>query len=119
MTQFQRIFNALKEEGIEVYPPATKKGECLNPYTVIKYDGSAPILDFSSEYQYYTFMFYVPKDRYTELEGYRDRVKAVIDKKLYPMLMPTASDTPDFYDDSIKGHMSSSIYRNNVRNKHL
>lgn len=119
MTQFERIFKTLKEHGIDIYPPSTKKGECLSPYTVLKYDGSSQIEDYSSEYHYYTFMFYVPKDRYTDLEKYRNEVKKILDENLYPMLMPTASDTPDFYDDTVKAHMSSSMYRNSVRNKHL
>ena len=119
MTQFQNIFNALKDNGFELYPPATKTGQCTAPYVVIKYEGSSPIAGFSSKQDFYSFLIYVPKDKYTELEAQRVALEQLIAKKLYPMLMPVGSATADFYDDTVKAHMTSIMYRNNVRNKHL
>ena len=116
---WELIFKELKEAGINVYPPATKKGECTEKYVVIKQDGGAQIVGCSSEVVYYHFMLYVPQNKYNELSNYEKEIKEVLATKLYPTLMPTGSTMSDYYDDSIKAHMRSFLYRNNVRNKHL
>lgn len=119
MSVWEMIFDVLNENGIEVYPPATKDGECLNNYVVVKQDGSSQTGDFSSETVYYQFMLYVPKNKYDKLGDFEEEVKDVLNMKLYPLLMPTGSKMTDYYDDSVKAHMRSFIYRNNVRNKYL
>ena len=118
-TVWERISDALKEHSIEVYPPALKKGECKSEYVVVKTDGSSQVGSFSSQTVYYTFMLYVPKNQYTQLERFKQIVKGVIGTDLYPMLMPTGQETPDFYDDTVKAHMVSITYRNSVRNTQL
>lgn len=119
MTVWEHVFRMLKEAGINVYPPATKKGECTEKYVVMKQDGSAQMGTYSSESVYYHFMLYVPQNKYNELGEYEEEVKGILDTKLYPLLMPTGSDMSDYYDDSVKAHMRSFLYRNVVRNKHL
>lgn len=119
MTVWEQVFKALEVAGIDVYPPATKKGECVTKYVVVKQDGSAQVGDYSSEFVYFQFMLYVPQNKYNELSSYEEEVKGVLDEKLYPLLMPTGSDMSDYYDDSVKAHMRSFLYRNSVRNKHL
>lgn len=119
MSVWKRTFEQLKEAGIDVYPPATKKGECKSKYVVVKQDGSSQIGNFSSEQVYYQFMLYVPQNEYDTLSDFEAEVKKALDERLYPMLMPTGSTMPDYYDDSIKAHTRSFLYRNNVRNKHL
>ena len=118
-TVWERIFDALKQNGIDVYPPASKHGECTKEYAVVKNDGSSQYQQTSSEAQYYSILLYVPKDRYAVLEKYKQKVKEIVSLQLYPMLMPTGLETPDYYDDTVKAHMVSVQYRNNVRNKHL
>lgn len=109
----------LKEEKVITYPPATKKGECKEPYVVLKQDGGSKIGSFSSERVYYRFMIYVPRSMYSNLEYYESIVKNVIDTKLYPMLMPTGQKETDYYDDNLNAHLRTFLYSNNVRNKHL
>lgn len=118
-TIWKKIARTLNANGIDVYPPATKVGECTEPYVVLKKDGSSQISSFSSEQHYYTFLIYVPKNEYTKLDEVKNRVKSVVADNLFPLLMPTGQETPDFYDDSVKAHMVSILYRNNVRNRHL
>lgn len=118
-TVWELISQALTSHNIEVYPPALKTGECKKEYVVVKADGSSQIGGFSSESRYYTFMVYVPKDQYTQLERFKKVVKDIIATDLYPMLMPTGQETPDFYDDTVKAHMVSVTYRNSVRNSQL
>lgn len=118
-TIWQRIADALTLHGIEVYPPAMKQGECKSEYVVLKEDGASQMGSYSSEVHYYTFLCYVPKNKYTQLSRYKKVVKGIIATDLHPMLMPTGQETPDFYDDTVKAHMVSIMYRNSVRNPQL
>ena len=118
-TLWEIISETLQAKEIDVHPPATKTGECKSNYVVVKNDGSSQISDFSSQQDYYTFMLYVPKDRYTDLSRFKSTVKEAIASNLYPVLMPTGLETPDFYDDTVKAHMVSVTYRANRRNTHL
>lgn len=118
-TVWELIADALKDHDIEVYPPALKIGECKKEYVVVKTDGSAQIGDFSSQWRYYTVMLYVPKNQYTRLERFKKIVKEIIAADLYPMILPTGQETPDFYDDTVNAHMVSMTYRNSVRNPQL
>lgn len=118
-TVWEMLFEALKNEGIKVYPPATKTGECTEPYVVVKESGASEIPGISSQSRYFTVMVYVPKDTYTQLAREKSRTKEVIAEKLYPILFPTGEETPDFYDDTVKAHTTSILYRNSIRNKHL
>lgn len=118
-TVWERIIDAMKAHSVEAYPPATKKGECIHEYVVIKQDGSSQYQSFSTEAHYYTLLLYVPQHKYASLERFKKEVKEIVATDLYPLLMPTGLETPDFFDDTFKAHMVSVQYRNNVRNTHL
>lgn len=118
-TIWELIQEKLEENHIKAYPPGAHKGECKENYVVIKQSGSMQIMDFSSEYVYYDFMIYVPLNKYNELDRFEKQVKKVIDENLYPLLVPTGSNTTDFLDDEKKAHMRSFMYRNAKRNRHL
>ena len=120
MSVWSIIQEELEKNGIEAYPPGIKVGECKKEYVVVRQSGGNQIGQLSSEQIYYDFMLYVPKNKYHTLEDFENRVKEVLDKEpIYPMLMPTGSHDPDFYDDEVKAHMRSFLYRNTRRNKHL
>lgn len=105
------IYNHLKASGFDVYSPAQHEGECLSKYIVVKLLGSSRISYFSSVSQQYDILIYVPRTEYSEIEDFVASVKQAM-KKLEPMIMPMESQTPTFYDDSVKGHMVSIQYRN-------
>lgn len=111
-TRFMDIYKHLSNNGVEVYSPAQKKGECEAPYTVVKDAGTTQYNSFSSTQTLYDIMCYVPRDRFSLLEQYVSEVKAIM-TKLKPMIMPTYFETPSFYDDTVKAHMISIQYRNN------
>lgn len=106
------IYKHLSNNGIEVYSPAQKKGECTSPYVVLKDAGTIKIAGLSSTQTIYDVMCYVPKDRFTLLEKYVHQVKQIM-SKLQPMIMPLFIETASFYDDSVEAHMISVQYRNN------
>ena len=119
MTIWETIQTKLEEHGIKTFPHGLATGECKENYVVLKESGSTQISNYSSERVYFDFILYVPKNKYNILSVFEDQVKAVLDEQLYPLLMPTGQNTPDFYDDDKKAHMRSFMYRINRRNKHL
>ena len=118
-TVWERIMDVMIANDIEAYPPASKKGECTHEYVVVKQDGGSQYQNFSTEAHYYTLLLYVPQHKYASLEKFKAKVKEVVATNLYPLLMPTGLETPDFFDDTFKAHMVSVQYRNNARNAQL
>lgn len=110
-TRFMDIYKHLSDNGIDVYSPAQKEGECTSSYVVVKDAGTTKYTNLSSTQTLYDLMCYVPKQRFTELEQFVAQVKTVM-KGLYPMIVPTYFETASFYDDSVKAHMISIQYRN-------
>lgn len=111
---WQKIFSHLKKQGIEVYSPSTKEGECKSPYVVVKSNGLNKHTSFSTDIQYYSVMCYVPKNSYSKLEDYVKQVKEAM-KGLFPMVTEAGQETPSYYDDSVKAHMISIEYKNNIK----
>lgn len=118
-TVWENIFRIFKENNIDIYPPATKQGLCEKEYIVLKNDGSSQIGNLSSEYNYYLILLYVPQNKYQELLRFKKKIKEIVSKKIYPLLVPTGLEEPDYFDDSIKAHMSTIQYRAISRNKQL
>ena len=114
MSVYEKAFDNLKENNIDVYPPSTHEGECTSPYVVLKDAGASKAMTYSSQYVLYDMMCYVPGNRYTDLQTYVDKCKEAM-AGVYPMLMPTGLETSSFYDDTVKGWMVSVEYRNNRR----
>lgn len=112
MSQWQRIYTHLKQNGFDVYSPGQHKGECISPYVVVKDSGLNPLSSFSSTQALYDVMCYVPKEQFSTLEPYVDSVKACM-KGLYPSIISTNFQTASYLDDTVKGHMISVQYRNN------
>ena len=110
-SRWKDIFDHLKNAGFEVYSPGIKTGNCQSPYIVIKYDGSTRRAGISTNEDFYAVLCYVPKQQYSELEPFVQRVKKEM-KKLEPMILPQASQTPSFYDDGFQAHMISIEYKN-------
>lgn len=110
-SRWQDIYLHLKKRGLDVYSPGTKTGECTSEYLVVKNDGSSKHVSFSSDVDLYAVLCYVPKDKYSSLEPLVQRVKNIM-KGLEPMILPYGSQTPSYYDDSVKAHMISIEYKN-------
>lgn len=110
-SRWQDIFLHLKNQGYDVYSPGVKTGDCISEYLVVKNDGSSKHSSFSTNVELYAVMCYVPKDRYSSLETLVQRVKSSM-KELEPMILPYGSQTPSYYDDSLKAHMVSIEYKN-------
>jgi len=110
-SRWQDIFLHLQKVGFDVYPPGIKVGECISQYLVVKNDGSSKHQSFSTDVDLYAVMCYVPKEKYSSLEPLVQNVKKAM-KELEPMIKPYGSQTPSYYDDSVKAHMISIEYKN-------
>lgn len=110
-SRWQDIFLHLKKQGFDVFSPGIKVGECTSEYLVLKNDGSSKHASFSTDVDLYSVLCYVPKDKYSSLEPLVQRVKRSM-KGLEPMILPYGSQTPSYYDDSLKAHMISIEYKN-------
>lgn len=110
-SRWQDIFLHLKNQGFDVFSPGMKTGECTSEYLVVKNDGSSKHTSFSTDVDLYAVMCYVPKTKYSILETLVQRVKSSM-KELEPMILPYGSQTPSYYDDSLKAHMVSIEYKN-------
>lgn len=110
-SRIQDIYSHLKSKGFDVYFPAQKVGECTSPYVVVKDMVTTKLTNFSSTITYYDIMCYVPKNAFSKLAPYVESVKEAM-KEMVPMIKPTYTETPSFYDDTIDAHMSSIEYRN-------
>lgn len=115
---WKMIAKELNSEGIDVYPPATHKGQCTKPYVILKQDGVSRVLDYSSARVYYRFQVYVPKERYDLLDVYEKKVKDILDNKLYPLILNSNSQEPDYFDDNYNAHMRAFLYHNTIRLRH-
>lgn len=110
-TRLMDIYAHLRDNEIDVYTPAQHTGECTAPYVVVKDSGTDQYNNFSSTRTLYDIMCYIPKNQFTYLEQYVDKVKTIMEG-LKPMIMPMHYETPSFYDDTVKAHMISIQYRN-------
>lgn len=110
-SRWQDIFLHLKNQGFDVYSPGIKVGECTSEYLVVKNDGSSKHSSFSTDVDLYAVLCYVPRSSYSSLEPLVQKVKNAM-KELEPMILPYGSQTPSYYDDSVKAHMVSIEYKN-------
>lgn len=112
------IADAIQAKGIDVFPPAVHKGECKKPYVVLKQDGIGQVLDYSSERVYFRFEVFVPSQDYLLLDKVTNEVKSVLDNELYPFLLNSGSQEPDWFDDNINAHMRAFLYHITRRRRH-
>lgn len=115
-TLWEIISETFISNGIMCYPPASKNGECKESYIVLKQAGGVQVESYSSVWVYYMFMLYVPKNKYTELDRFEERVNKIIHESLYPMIKPTGLKNNDFYDDNINAHVRQFTVRATKRN---
>lgn len=110
-SRWKDIYSHLKNNGFDVYSPGVKIGECQEPYVVIKNDGSSKHSSFSTDVDLYSVMCYVPKQSYSLLEPFVQKLKESM-KKLEPLILPYGTQSSSYYDESIKAHMISIEYKN-------
>lgn len=110
-SRWEDIFKHLERSGFDVFPPGVKVGDCTDPYVVVTISSSTQHSSFSTNVDLYSVLCYVPKQSYSKLEPLvRSVEKAMVELK--PMILPYGQKQSSFYDDSIKAHMVSIMYKN-------
>lgn len=110
-SRWEDIFDQLKKSGFDVYSPGIKVGDCTSPYVVVAIGSSVGHTSFSTDVDLYSVMCYVPKQAYSKLEPLVHDVEKSM-AELEPMILPYGQKQPSFYDDGIKAHMISIMYKN-------
>ena len=118
MSVYEKVFDKIKENNIDVYPPNIHKGKVNSNYIVLLDGGRIQASKFTSQTVLLDVLVYVPAHRFTDLDLFASQVKSIIDG-LYPLVIPTGNETAAFYEESIEGWMKSVEYRYTVRNKHV
>lgn len=110
-TVWEQAFDFLDSEGFDVYSPGTHEGDCTSPYLVVQRSGSNRHMSFSTDIDYYDVLVYVPKLQYSKVDRIVGEVKAAM-TALEPMILPAGSEQPVVYNDDVKAHMTSVMYKN-------
>lgn len=110
-TRAQDIYLLLKSEGYDVYFPGQKVGACTSNYVVVKQSDTSRKGQLSTTQTYYDILCYVPRDYPAEVQSFLEEVKNSM-RKLWPMIVPTYSETAPFFDNEVGGYMASAMYRN-------
>lgn len=115
-SRWKDLFTYIKKCGYDVYPPATKVGECESNYIVVKYSGATQAYVVSSRFDLYDIFCYVPRFHYSELETFVQNVIRDM-KNLEPLFKPyDLSQDESYYDESVKGHYVALTYKNVKKN---
>lgn len=117
---WQIVADILQKYGsLPVFPPATHKGVCKEPYIVLKEDGAGNVIGCSSMYRYFRIMIYVPRNEYSKLDQYEAEVREVLSDNVFPLLLPFGNHESDYFDDNYDAHLRQMVYRNVYRDKHI
>lgn len=115
-SRLKDLYTFLKSKGFDVYFPEQHEGDCLSPYLVIRYDGTAGFDNVSSRRDLYTILCYVPKNQYSYLEEYVMKVRSAM-KEVSPLfLVHDEQQLAAYFDEPVKGHYVSIEYKNYKKN---
>lgn len=105
---WDRICNHLISQGISTFAPGAHQGLVVDPYVVVKPAEESRFLQFSSSQKYYDLLCYAKT--ITALGEFKEVIKEHM-KELFPLAYPTHNESTPYYDDSVKGWMSTLEYR--------
>ena len=109
MIIYNLIFNHLKNSGFKVFAPNAHKGECVEDYLVLKELATTQYINYSTQIILYDVLCY--SKNYTDCIKLKSAVREKM-KQLEFTVMPTDNEQEAFFDDSVKGYMSSIEFRN-------
>lgn len=110
-TRLEDIYAHLKSKDFDVYLPGQHKGDCISSYVVVKPGVVTEYLSFSSNICYYELLCYTPEKYPTQMESYKERVKAAM-LSLSPMIKFVQMETQPYHDEQVKAWMVDLTYRN-------
>lgn len=107
--RFEDIMDFLLSENYSVFAAGAHKGQVTSPYIVVKPTRANRYMQYSSIIQYYDLLYY--GRTLTETIKLQIEVDEKM-KEMRPMIVCTYNSVEPFFDDIIKGYMTSTEYRN-------
>ncbi|MCD3254384.1 hypothetical protein [Clostridium botulinum] len=109
-TYYQRIFDVMNDNKIDVYAPYQKTDKCVKEYVVIKDNGQNPTIDGNvNGWNLVQIFCYYPKDQYSQLEPFSIKVKHLIKNELMFMKV-TGSESPVMFMDDVQAYLKIIEY---------
>lgn len=107
---WKKIYDKLKQEGLNPYPPGKHQGDCLKRYCVVKENTQVPYFNSNKlGYKTIDIIVFVPIDSYIAIEPYVKEIKVAL--KELNFLRKTGNETPVIPDDSVNGYTTSIEYQ--------
>lgn len=110
LNYLKEIHDLLKQNKYNVFFPGIHKGECTEPYIVVKNGGALDSFIVSSDRPIYELLCYVPTKQYSSMVSFVFGIKKTM-KKMYPALEYAGNETDVVYDETVKGWMQSFMYQ--------
>lgn len=109
MSSFKIIYDKLKLDGLNPYPPGSHKGLCDKPYCVILEATVVPSLNSNKLGQAVVeIIVYVPLNSYVKLKEFADSIKASLSS--LDFLRKTGFESVVIVDDSKNAYSFSIEY---------
>ncbi|MBS4536809.1 hypothetical protein GOQ29_14405 [Clostridium sp. D2Q-14] len=107
---WKKIYDKLKEKGLNPYPPGKHLGECIERYCVIKENSQVPYFNSNKTgYKIIDIIVLVPDNSYISISPYMKEIKAAM--KELNFIRKTGNETPVITDDSKKAYTLSIEYQ--------
>lgn len=108
----QLVYKTLKDAKINVFFAGQHSGDVTQPYVAVKMSTSSQYLNYSSNIDYINLYCYVPKNQYSQLCNYVAEIEQALIDRLYPTVKCLNERTEPFFDDTCKGWMQRTMFRN-------
>lgn len=108
-TLWQKIYLHLIKLDYEVYSPGQKRDKCINPYVVVKENGTYALAGNVSGYKLIDIIVYYPLEQYSSMEFYVESIKDVLNK--IEDIRFTGNETPIIIDSGVNAYTTSIEYQ--------
>lgn len=104
----EKIRKALEAAGIDTYAPGQHKGDCIEPFVIIKNDGQSEIIGTASKRNTIDIIIYAPIAWYSKVDIFVADVQAAL--KQVRGLCDTYYQSPVLPDDDKNAYTTSLRY---------
>ncbi len=112
MKQLKQCINALKNGGLDVYPPAFYEGICTSPYCVVQYLGSFPQSGPGTGYDLLRVHLYAPVGQFSLMQELKRKAEKAMDTLIKNgAVRPCEGVGACIVDDTYKAHACYLDYR--------
>ena len=110
-SRLKDIYKTLKQNDIDVFFVGQHKGDCIEPYVVVKSGITTKHATVSALIHYFDILCYVPQNNPSELIEFISRVQKVM-LQLSPMVKFNTTIQDSYFDDSVNGWLADLEYVN-------